>query len=169
MPPYGDGARDVVIGRRARVLPAADLKTRVGLRPTQKLVLLLFGQDYVLERLWNEGAVLLPQVATAGYDLVVAPSYSTWTPRPRTEHLYNLKRSLIVYRALQRLGVSAAPRLAWVTKQDIRRYAAWVLVNPAVELVGLDWMTYRGRSGLAGADGGVRVARPPDRPGGSDI
>jgi hypothetical protein len=135
---------DVVIGRRARVLPAADLKNRVGLQPTQKLVLLLFGQDNVLERLWNDGHALLPQIAAAGYDLVVAPSYSTWTPRPRTEHLYNLKRSLIFYRALQQLGVSAVPRLAWVVEQDIRRYAAWVLANPAVELVGLDWTTYRG-------------------------
>jgi Domain of unknown function (DUF4417) len=141
---------DVVIGRRARVLAAAELKTRIGLRPTRKLVLLLFGQDCVLERLWNDSPALLPQIAMAGYDLVVAPSYSTWTPRPRTEHLYNLKRSLIFYRALQRLGVPAAPRLAWVTEQDIRRYAAWVLANPAVELVGLDWMTYRADSDWQG-------------------
>jgi hypothetical protein len=134
---------DVAIGRRAHVLPAAELKTRVGLRPTQKLVLLLFGQDHVLERLWKDSLTLLPQIATAGYDLVVAPSYSTWTPRPRTEHLYNLKRSLFFYGVLQRLGVSAVPRLAWVIEQDIRRDAAWVLANPAVELVGLDWTTYR--------------------------
>lgn len=134
---------DVVIGRRTHVLTAADLKTRIGLGPTQKLVLLLFGKDGVLERLWNDSLALVPQIATAGYDLVVAPSYSTWTPRPRTEHLYNLKRSLIFFQALQQLGASAAPRLAWVTEHDIRRSAAWVLTNPTVELVGLDWMTYR--------------------------
>jgi hypothetical protein len=98
----------------------------------------------VLERLWNDRLALVPQIATAGYDLVVAPSYSIWTRRPRTEHLYNLKRSLIFYQEVQRLGVTAAPRLAWVIEQDIRRYVAWILANPAVELVGLDWMTYRG-------------------------
>jgi hypothetical protein len=134
---------DVVVGRRRHVLAAADLKTRVGLRPTQKLVLLLFGQDQVLERLWNDSPALLPEIAAAGFDLVVGPSYSTWTPRPRTEHLYNLKRSFIFYRALQQLGAPAVPRLAWVTEHDVRRCAAWVLANPAVELIGLDWTTYR--------------------------
>jgi hypothetical protein len=137
---------DVVIGQRAHVLSAADLKTRVGLRPVQKLVLLLFGQDRVLERLWNDSPTLLREIATAGFDLVVAPSYSTWTPRPRTEHLYNLKRSLVFFQALRQLGASAVPRLAWVTEHDVRRCAAWLLANPAVEFVGLDWTTYRADS-----------------------
>lgn len=137
---------DVVIGQRAHVLSAADLKTLVGLRSAQKLVLLLFGQDRVLERLWNDGPALLREIATAGFDLLVAPSFSTWTPRPRTEHLYNLKRSLVCFQALQQLGTPAVPRLAWVTEYDVRRWAAWLLANPAVERVGLDWTTYRSDS-----------------------
>jgi hypothetical protein len=134
---------DVAIGQRTHVLSASELKALVGLRPAQKLVLLLFGKDRVLERLWNDSLALLPEIATAGFDLVVAPSYSTWTPRPRTEHLYNLKRSLFFFQALQQLGASAVPRLAWVTEHDVRRWAVWLLANPAVERVGLDWTTYR--------------------------
>jgi hypothetical protein len=134
---------DVAIGRRAEVLRADDLRGIVGLSAAQKLVLMLFCKDEVLERLWEESAVLLTGIAEAGYDLVVAPSYSTWTPRPRTEHLYNLKRSLIIYRALQRLGVRAVPRVAWVTRHDVRRFAAWLAANPWVELVAVDTSTYR--------------------------
>jgi Domain of unknown function (DUF4417) len=139
---YGVRA-DVVIGQRPNALSVAELKALVGLRGTQHLVLLLFGQDRVLERLWADSLALLPQIAEAGFDLIVAPSFSTWTPRPRTEHLYNLKRSLVVFQALQQLGAPTLPRVAWVTQYDIRRWATWLDANPAVERVGLDWMTYR--------------------------
>jgi hypothetical protein len=134
---------DVAIGRRAKVLRADELRAVVGLSATQKLVLVLFCKDDVLERLWEESAVVLTGIAEAGYHLVVAPSYSTWTPRPRTEHLYNLKRSLIIYSALQRLGVPAVPRVAWVTRHDVQRFALWLEANPCVELVAVDSATYR--------------------------
>jgi hypothetical protein len=132
-----------VIGRRRHVLPAALLRATVGLRPQQKVVLLLFDQDEILERLWNEGARLVPEIAEAAYDLVVSPSYSAWSPRPRTEFLYNAKRSLIVFRALQMTGAQAVPRVTWAIEHDVRRFASWLSANPAIELVALDWSTYR--------------------------
>lgn len=139
---YGVRAKEV-IGRRRNVLPAATLRASVGLAPEQKLALLLFDQDEILERLWNEGAKLIPQIAEAAYDLVVSPSYSTWAPRPRTEFLYNAKRSLIVFQALQMKGVSAVPRVTWAIEHDVRRFARWLRANPAAELVALDLSTYR--------------------------
>lgn len=132
-----------VIGRRRHVLPAATLRSQVGLRAQQKLALLLFDNDEILERLWNEGARLVPEIADAAYDLVISPSYSTWSPRPRPEFLYNVKRSLIVFRALQLTGARAVPRVAWAIEHDVRRFADWLDANPAVELVALDWSTYR--------------------------
>lgn len=132
-----------VIGRRQHVLPAATLRMTVGLAPKQKLALLLFDQDEILERLWNEGARLVPEIAEAAYDLVVSPSYSAWSPRPRPEFLYNAKRSLIVFRALQVTGACAVPRVTWAIEHDVRRFARWLSANPAIEIVALDWSTYR--------------------------
>lgn len=132
-----------VIGRRRHVLPAAALRSQVGLDSGQQLVVMLFDKDEILERLWSEGARLVPELAAAGYDLVVSPSYSTWSPRPRTEFLYNVKRSLVMFSALQMLGAPAVPRVAWSIEPDVRRFAKWLEQNPAVELVALDWSTYR--------------------------
>lgn len=138
---YGVRARVVI--EREVVLPAAALKRLIGLPPNAKVVLLLFDADDVIERLYREARTLLPQLVNAGYDLVVAPSYSCWWPRPRIDHLYNLKRSLWVYGALQRYGIPAVPRVAWAANEDAERFAAWIRCNPSVEMVGVDLMTYR--------------------------
>jgi hypothetical protein len=131
-----------VIGRRAHVLTATELRQSVGLRPAQKLVLLLFDSDPILERIWEDARHLLPEIAGAGYEAVVAPSYSIWLPRPRTEFLYNVKRSLVVFQALQQMNVPAIPRVAWVVEHDVRRFAKWAS-DPALTLVALDLMTFR--------------------------
>jgi Domain of unknown function (DUF4417) len=132
-----------VIGRRQNVLSAAAFRAKVGLSPRQKLVLLLFDRDEILERIWSEGATIVPEIAQAAYDVVVGPSYSTWSPRPRTEFMYNAKRSLVVFAALQMTGAIAVPRVAWTIEADVHRFAQWAEDNPAVEVVALDWSTYR--------------------------
>jgi hypothetical protein len=138
---YAVRAKEVV-GKRPHVLSAGELRDTIGLTPQQQLILLLFDSDPVLERLWNEAVQLLPEIATAQYDAVVAPSYSIWLPRPRTEFLYNVKRSLIVFQALQQLNVSTVPRVAWVIEHDVRRWAQWAS-NPAIDVVALDLMSFR--------------------------
>jgi hypothetical protein len=134
-----------VIQKRG-VLLASDLKRTVGLHPETKVLLLLFDSDEIIEQVFRRAGVLLPKLAAAGYDAVTAPSYSCWWPRPRAEHLYNLKRSLWVYGALQRFGIPAVPRVAWFASPDVSRFAAWVRANPIVESVALDLMTYRARA-----------------------
>lgn len=131
---------DDVIG--TSVVAATTVRARVGLRQDQMLVLLLFDEDDILERLWREGRSLFPQIAAAGYNLVVAPSYSAWLPRPRPDFLTSAKRSLVAFEVLQRLHVTAIPRLVWVIEHDVRRAASWVRQNSAVELIGLDLQTY---------------------------
>jgi Domain of unknown function (DUF4417) len=126
------------------VLRSGELRETIGLTPQQQLVLLLFDSDPVLERLWDEAVHLLPEIAGAEYDAVVAPSYSIWLPRPRTEFLYNVKRSLIVFQALQQMNVPVVPRIAWVIEHDVRRWAEWVS-GTVLEVVALDLMTFRAR------------------------
>jgi len=133
------------VGERAHVLRAAEFRETVGLSADQQLVLLLFDRDPILERLWEQSTRLLPEIAEAEYDAVVAPSYSIWLPRPRTEFLYNVKRSIVIFRALQQMKVPVIPRMAWVIEHDVRRFAEWA-ADPALEIVSLDLMTFRSDS-----------------------
>ena len=142
-PAYGISAGEV-IGTRSRPLSAEAARELVGLDPDQLLVLLLFGKDRFLERLWNHRRRFLPELADAGFDLIVAPSYSLWEPRPRPEHLYALKRSLLVFEALQALGAPVIPRVAWSVAKDAERLASWAADSPALSHVGIDLTTYSG-------------------------
>jgi hypothetical protein len=107
-------------------------------------VLVLFDSDAALERIWNARAFL--EIAHAGYDAVVAPSYSAWTPRPRPEMLVSARRSLVYYGMLLDAGVNAIPRLVWEIEHDVERAARWVEANPTVTVAALDMQTYRAGS-----------------------
>jgi hypothetical protein len=127
--------------RQGRVVPAAEIRARLGLRAEQPLVLLPFDRDELLERIWDR--ITVREIAEADYTLVASPSYSAWTPRPRTELLVNAKRSLSYFQALQDAGARAVPRVVWETERDVERFAGWVEANPCIELVALDLQTYR--------------------------
>jgi hypothetical protein len=137
------GMRPSEVLRRDGLYSSDRIRTDLGLEPPQRLMLLLFDKDEILERVWADAARVLDWLATAQFDLVVAPSYSKWTPRPRTEFLVAAKRSLATFQALQDVGVPAIPRLMWELDHDVQRAAVWLHDNPVVETVGLDLQTYR--------------------------
>jgi hypothetical protein len=140
-PVYAVRAWEVLRERGVRA--ADELRSLTGLRPDQQLILLLFDRDALLEQLWQDGVRIIPALARAGYDVIVAPSYSAWTPRPRPEFMYSAKRSLEVFGLLQAHGANVIPRLVWVIPHDVIRAARWVLANPAVTWIALDLTTYR--------------------------
>lgn len=134
-------AADVV--KKRRVIGADELRQSLGLRADQRLVLLLFDRDELLEEMWERGLDLVRQLATAGYEAIVAPSFSTYTPRPHTEFMINAKRSMIYFRLLQDAGALAIPRAAWIVSGNARQFADWAQRNPSVEMFALDLATYR--------------------------
>jgi hypothetical protein len=143
-PIYSISIEDALTRRGIRSVD--EIRDFVGLDEHQGLVLLMFGRDRVLERVWSERDTLPGEIAQAGYLDVVAPSYSTWSPRPRTEFLYMAKRSLVMFALLQNAGARAIPRLAWEIPHDVKRWARWLQSNPSVEQVALDLATYRKKS-----------------------
>jgi hypothetical protein len=136
-----DGAYTVgpwkTIDQRA-VMSCSEFREIVGIGPEQRVGLVLFGQDAILERMWERRLLLAPQIARANYDFCVAPSFSNYLGRPRPEYLYNAKRSLHFFDLLQTHGVTAIPRVAWLIDPDVARFAAWVEANPKLKLVALD-------------------------------
>jgi hypothetical protein len=130
---------ETVIGKRKELLRADQIREALRLSETQKLALLLFGDDQFIERLWNEARTLFPMLLECGFDLLVGPSYSTYLDRPRPEFLYAVKRSLLMFQAFQELGLPAILRIAWMIEYDALRIAHWVNSQTAVTTVALDW------------------------------
>lgn len=124
---------------RGGLMECGRAKQIVGAGSDQKLGLLLFGKDELLEHLWANIGRSAAQIADAGYSVVVAPSFSNYANRPRPEYLFNLKRSLVFFELLQQRGVAAIPRLTWNTQHDIERCAQWVAANPGLTYLALDW------------------------------
>lgn len=130
---------ETVIGKRKELLGADQIREALNLSESQKIVLLLFGEDRFIERLWNEAQHLFPMLSKCGFDLLIGPSYSTYLPRPRPEFLYAVKRSLLMFQAFQELGIPAILRVAWVIEYDALRIAQWVNEHPVITTVALDW------------------------------
>jgi Domain of unknown function (DUF4417) len=126
-----------------QVTSAGEIRRDLGLKQDQRLIVLLFDDDELLESMWTRGATLVRELVDTGYDAVVSPSFSTYTPRPRTDFLINAKRSLLYFEALQIAGAYAIPRIAWTVSHDARRMANWTRENPSIETVALDLSTYR--------------------------
>lgn len=148
-------AADVV--RKKRVINADEIRQSLGLRVDQRLVLLLFDRDELLEEMWERGLDLVQQLSEAGYEAIIAPSFSTYTPRPHTEFMINAKRSMIYFRLLQEAGAFAIPRAAWIVSGNARQFARWAQDNPAVEMFALDLATYRGASDWRGQLEGLEI------------
>jgi hypothetical protein len=145
----------VVIGRgRRRVRTAAEIRELVGIAEEQKLILIAFDDDDVLELLSSPVAVM--QVMRAKFDAVVVPSYSFWEPRPPPDFMYSAKRSLHYFEALQSCGVPAIVRVGWIHPADVERIAEWVVANPVVRTVALDLQTYKAESFARQIDGLAR-------------
>ena len=128
---------------QGRVRTAAEVRAQTGLAEDVAIVLLLHGDDELLESF--QTAHLTTQIAAARYALVTAPSFSLWEPQRRPDNLLSLRRSLLSYQDLQASGVTACPRVGWVEPRDGERLAAWV-THHRLRLVSLDLMTYDGPS-----------------------
>jgi Domain of unknown function (DUF4417) len=148
-------AAEVVMA--SRVKTAAEVREALGLRADQRLIVLPFDDDAVIEEMWSREERLIVELAEAGYEAIVAPSFSTYLPRPRTEYLINMRRSMIYFGALQSVGITAVPRLAWNVSHDSRRCARWAVENPSVRMVALDLATHRVQADWRGQIEGLEI------------
>jgi hypothetical protein len=142
---YGIRADGIVTPRRGDcvVRSAPDLRAGLGLSASQHIAVIFFVRDKLLEACWPKRSALAHALAEAGFDLVIAPSYSTYTPRSRTDHLIELRRSMLFYEALQNAGLTAIPRLGWVVPFDVERFARWSNSQGALTHVAVDMQTIR--------------------------
>lgn len=132
---------DVVSSKELRVIP--DVRARFGIPNRTKVVMLGFGKDGLIERIWTRRYEIFPKLALLDIDLFTAINYSIWFNQPHAERLINLKRSLITYQELQALGVTTIPHLYWFGHKDLMRWTVWLADNPSVRLVAINLQTER--------------------------
>lgn len=100
----------------------------LGLSAGQLAVLVGYGEDPLVEAYWTRRHVDRLAAALAGHrwDLVLTPNMSMYLNQPRTEHLINFRRNLILASELAAAGVTAVPCLYWARLEDLERYLDWI-------------------------------------------
>jgi hypothetical protein len=143
-PAYAIGLRRVVSPKTLEPYPrfAGTAAEGMGLRPGQLAVLVGYGLDPLVEALWTRKASLLPRLAAQRWDLVLAPNYSMYGSQPRTEHLINFRRNLLIAAELEALGVPAVANIYWFRREDLDRYLAW-MADVAPPAIGINLQTFR--------------------------
>jgi hypothetical protein len=144
-PAYGIGLRRVVSPATGEIVPKFAGRTArqaLGLRPGQLAVLVGYGEDPLVERVWTGRHTLFPLLAAQAWDLVLAPNYSMYGNQPRAEHLLNFRRNLKIAGELEVAGLPAVPNLYWFRKEDLDREIAWC-ADVAPEAVAVNLQTFR--------------------------
>lgn len=129
-PAYGIGLRRVFLPGSLRIADRfrqSSAHEAIGLRADQLAVLVGYGEDPLVEAFWSKrhSGGLTEAVAGMGWDLALTPNFSMYGNQPRTEHLLNFRRNLLVAAELADLGVAAVPNLYWYRLEDLERIVAW--------------------------------------------
>jgi hypothetical protein len=138
-PAYAIGLRRVVSPETLALYPrfaGRPAREALGLAEGQLVVLVGYGDDPLVEAVWTRRASLLPAIAEGGWDVVLTPNFSLYGNQPRTEHLLNFRRNLLIAAELQAFGVVAVPNVYWFRREDLDRYVAWMrdVAPPAIAI-----------------------------------
>jgi hypothetical protein len=116
----------------------ANLRERLGLPATTKILFLAFGPDRLLDyEVWPNRAKFVDALTTWRPDLAVAPDFSVWHGDPWLTQRVNIVRSLRVFEAMQAAGIAAVPHIYWSSRKDAVEWASW-LRSTNVPLVAVD-------------------------------
>lgn len=87
-----------------------------------KGVLQFYVKDRTLEGFWDKRSQIYNQLRDFPWAAVIAPNFSVYEDAPRIDHLYNIKRSSIVYNELLDAGFPAVPDISWYNKIDLDQW-----------------------------------------------
>lgn len=137
-PAYAIGLRRVFSAATSKVVPGfTNTTARDALGIGDRLaVLVAYGTDPLVEALWTKRSEVTAALAECDWDLVLAPNFSMYGNQPRTEHLINFRRNLVIAEEFCAAGINAVPNLYWYRLEDLERYEQWLadVVPPAVAI-----------------------------------
>ena len=143
---------------------ALSLRRRLGVNSNSFVLLLCFGRDPLLVRAFDTLESTVRGIAGGQFDLVTAVGLSQYRSDPPLENLINIRESLESFHQLQAHGVTAVPFVAFSNECDVARWATWLIDNPSVRMVALDFQDARHRPDWRFVLGGFRelVDKSPD-------
>ena len=127
-PAYAVGLRRVFSPASHQITPrftGTTARDALHLGQNQLAVLAGYGEDPLVEAFWTRRHRLTAQIAEQQWDLVLACNYSIYGNWPRTEHLVNMRRSLLLAHEMTSKGINAIPNLYWYRLEDLCRLAGW--------------------------------------------
>lgn len=135
------GLKDVVSPKELRVVK--DVHKMLGVPKKTKVILLGFGKDALIERVWpcEDRSRILREITALDIYAVIPPNYSVWDDQPHAERLINEKRSLIAYRDLIELGAPAIPHIYWYGYKDLDAWVEFLNNNQLIKTVSIDMQT----------------------------
>lgn len=146
-PAYGARFRQV-FRRTTHVLSPmfAELGARGGLQLTEEQMPVLVGyaEDPLVEAFWSlrRRDQLVERITAMNWSLILSPNFSMYGNQPRTEHLLNFRRNLLLAEEFAQAGAAVAPNIYWFRKEDLDRYLDWARDTQPVALA-VNLQTFR--------------------------
>ena len=106
----------------ARVYRLKGLQDALNLEKPVKGVLQFYVKDRTLEGLWDKRKDVINQLCEFPWAAVISPNFSVYEDAPRMDHLYNIKRSSVVYNEMVEAGLPAAPDISWYNRIDLDQW-----------------------------------------------
>lgn len=134
-----------IVSKKELSMPTGDIRSKFGIHPKSKVLLLCYAKDGLIEKLWSRRKEVFKTIASLGFDIVTSVNYSVWLDHPHAERLINLKRNLITFQELQDLEIPAVPHIYWTGRKDLMRWRDWLANNKGVNMVAINLQTERER------------------------
>lgn len=106
----------------ARVYQNKGLQGALNLEKEIKGVLQFYVKDRTLEGVWDNRKNIYKQLKEFPWRVIISPNFSVYEDAPRIDHLYNIKRSSIMYNEMLEEGLPAVPDVSWYNRIDLDQW-----------------------------------------------
>lgn len=79
-------------------------------------------RDRTLEGFWDNRKSIIRDLHRLHLAAVIAPNFSVYEDAPRLDHIYNIKRSTVIYNEMLDAGVNAIPDVSWFNINDLEEW-----------------------------------------------
>ena len=156
----------LVRAESARRDPAAEIRSRLHVSPSCRLVGVLNGDDDLLETLWGvEPPRFFGRMREAGIEILTGPTYSVYRENPASHSVAMLLRHHRFCEDAFAAGFSVIPNLYYRSRRDRARWEDWLRMNTDMHTVARDFgRTKHPTSFRPEIDGLLGILRTTNRP-----